>query len=82
MAGNKSQRVQVLRAFFHKGAAVGVGSVLDLPFASAAELSAAGKVKFVQGDKKLEMTNTPTPRAKVNPAEADKAPDDKKGAKK
>lgn len=84
MAGNKSQRVQVLRAFFHKGEPLGVDSVLDLPFAQAAELSAAGKVKFVQSDTKLTKTDKPTPRAKVDPTADDpeKEPDDKKGAKK
>ena len=62
MATQKTQRVKVQRAFYHKGKTVGVSSVLDFPIPNAIELRTANKVTFVQSDTKLKKTqDVPAP---------------------
>lgn len=74
MATQKTQRVKVTRAFYHKGEIVGVGSVLDLPVPVAFDLRTARKLEFVQADTKLTSNSevAPPPDA-TPPAEKEKA---------
>jgi hypothetical protein len=57
----KNQRIHVLRNFWHAGKQVGIGSVLDLPISTAAELRSAAKAEFVQGDAPL-VEKAPPPK--------------------
>jgi hypothetical protein len=83
MATQKTQRVKVTRAFYHKGEVLGAGSVLDLPVPIAFELRSAHKVEFVQADTKLQTnSNQPEPADATPPADKEKAGDKAKGDKK
>lgn len=74
MATQKTQRVKVTRAFYHKGEVQGAGSVLDLPTPQAFELRTAKKVEFVQADTKLVTSNQAAePADATPPAEKEKA---------
>lgn len=62
MATQKTQRVKVTRAFYHKNQVIGKDSIVDFSMSMATELRHANKVEFVQSDTKIKRnTDIPSP---------------------
>lgn len=66
----KTQRIRVLKNFWHQNKEVGADSVLDVDLPLAIDLQASRKAEFVQADTKLAEV---APKAKVRkPSEGDR----------